>query len=63
MTIESTLKRHIRKAVSIYAVSRDSGVAYKSLNEFTRGERDLSLASIQRLADFFGLELLPKKGK
>ena len=60
-----SVSRQLRKAITnygtVYAVSRDSGVAYSVLCRFAHGKRDLYLATADKLVEFFGLELTPKK--
>jgi hypothetical protein len=59
----------LRKAVagselSFIALERETGVLRQSLMKFARGEQVLRGDAYDRLAEFFGLELRPKrKGK
>ena len=52
--------------LSLYRVAKGSGIAYQVLHRFRRGERDLTLETASRLADFFGMRLTrprrPEKG-
>ena len=52
--------------ISLYRIAKDSGVAYQVLHRFARGERDLTLETASKLADYFGMRLTrpqrPKKG-
>ena len=47
-------------SVTVYAVSKATGLASNSLYKFLDGS-DLSLASVELLADFFEMELSPTK--
>ena len=57
MSISDQLREAIDDYGTLYAVHRDSGVAWASLNRFMKGERDLYLETVDRLCDLFGLEL------
>lgn len=52
--------------LSLYRIAKDSGIAYQVLHRFARGERDLTLETASRLADYFGMRLTrprrPKSG-
>ena len=62
-----TIANRLRKAVTdsrmtVNAVAVKSGVPQPVLYRFMRGERDLTLTTAQKLADYFGLEMqLTKK--
>jgi plasmid maintenance system antidote protein VapI len=65
------LQDQLRKAVedsglTLYRIAKDSGIAYQVLHRFARGERDLTLQTASKLADYFGMRLTrpkrPKKG-
>ena len=43
---------------TLFAVARDSRVSLSSLTRFVSGERDLRLATLDQLADVFGLKLV-----
>ena len=61
MSVSEQLESQIRLFQgSIYQVSKQSGVANASLLRFLSGKRGLSMEAIDKLADFFGLELTPK---
>ncbi len=51
------LRKAIRKSGNAIAV--EAGVPQPVLHRFVSGERDLTLATAQKLADYFGFELLP----
>jgi DNA transposition AAA+ family ATPase len=60
MTISDTLKKHIETCgLSHRQLSIQSGVDRRCIGRFMKGEIDLSLASVDALAAFFGLELKP----
>ena len=67
-----TLQEQFRQAIedsglTLYRIAKDSGVAYPVLYRFASGERDLTLATASKLADYFGMRLTcprrPKKGR
>lgn len=61
MTITNALKRAIAESgESLYRLAEDSGVDYAVLYRFAHGERDLYLATADRLAEYLGLELQPR---
>jgi len=63
-TIEETLRQTIEKSgASLYAVAKGSGVDYGTLHRFVNKGRNLQLNVVQRLCDYFGLELVNKRGK
>lgn len=69
MPISQQLREAIRAYGSEYAVARDSGVPQAVVNRFASGQRDLKLATADRLAEFFGMKLTkttrkakPRKG-
>ena len=63
------LQDELRKAVedsglTLYRIAKGSGIAYQVLHRFARGERDLTLETASRLADYFGMRLTrPKRPK
>lgn len=59
--ISDALRKAIRSAgCSRYALSAETKVAESVLSRFMSGRFDLSLWNADRLAAFFGLELVPK---
>ena len=48
---------------SLYAIGKESGVAYPVLHRFLAGERDIRLWTLDKLAPVLGLELTQKKMK
>jgi plasmid maintenance system antidote protein VapI len=56
------LKKAIRKSgKTVNAIAVEAGVPQPVLYRFVRGERDLTLTTVQKLADHFGMELRHKK--
>lgn len=49
--------------VSRYRMARETGVSESILSRFVRGERGLDLTSIDRLAAYLGLDLIPATPK
>ena len=46
-----------------YRISQESGIAESVLSRFIHGERGLNSDSIDRLMDFLGLEIRPRRRK
>jgi plasmid maintenance system antidote protein VapI len=52
------LKKAIRDSgKTVNAVAVEAGVPQPVLHRFMKGERDLTLTTVQKLADYFGFEL------
>ena len=50
--------------MTLYRIAKDSGVVYQVLHRFARGERDLTLETATKLADYFGMRLTrPRRPK
>lgn len=67
MALQDQLRQAVHDSgLSVYAVAKGSGIAQPVLHRFVAGERDLTLATASRLADYFGMRLTrpkrPKKG-
>ncbi len=67
MALHDQLRQAVADSgLSLYRIAKDSGVAYPVLYRFARGERDLTLETASRLADFLGMRLTrprrPKRG-
>lgn len=67
MALQDDLRRAIQDSgLTLYRIAKGSGIAYQVLHRFARGERDLTLETASRLADYFGMRLTrpkrPKKG-
>ena len=61
MTVSEQLREQIRsRQGTVYALSLETGIANPILFRFVSGERGLSMATIDKLAEFFRLELTPK---
>jgi len=64
MSLSETLKQAVKATgLSLYRVGLDSGVPDEVLGRWLKGERGITLASADKLADYFGLELTPRKAK
>ncbi|TWU17621.1 helix-turn-helix domain-containing protein [Bythopirellula polymerisocia] len=63
-SISDQLKAAIRKSEnSRYAICQATGVDEAALSRFLNEERGLSLATVDKLADFLNLELVERKRK
>jgi plasmid maintenance system antidote protein VapI len=67
MALQDQLREAIEESGVIrYRIAKDSGIAYQVHNRFARGERDVTLETATKLADYFGMRLTrprrPKKG-
>jgi plasmid maintenance system antidote protein VapI len=66
---EMALQDQLRQAIedsglTLYRIAKDSGIAYQVLHRFASGERDLTLETATRLADYFGMRLTrPRRPK
>ena len=64
LPVSDQLRTAIGAYGSVYAVARDSGVSQAVLHRFVREERDIYLATVDQLCDFFGMKLTrPKRNK
>ena len=65
MALQDQLRQAIQNSgLSLYRIAKESGVAYQVLHRFARGERDLTLETATRLADYFGMRLTrPRRPK
>jgi transcriptional regulator with XRE-family HTH domain len=62
MGIVDTLKQTIERAnVSRYEISKQTGIDQSTLSRFISGERKPSIDAIERLCQYFDLELRPAK--
>lgn len=62
LTITETLRKAIADSgKSFKALERESGVLRQSLMKFARGERHCRGDQLDKLAEYFGLELVPTK--
>lgn len=67
MALQDQLRQAVEDSgLTLYRIAKDSGIAYQVLHRFARGERDLTLKTASRLANFFSMRLSrpkrPKKG-
>jgi hypothetical protein len=59
--IADALRRALDATPSRYQVSQATGVDQAVLSRFARGIADLKLSTADALADYFGLELHPRR--
>jgi len=67
MALQDQLRQAIEHSgLTLYRIAKDAGIAYPVLRRFAKGERDLTLVTASRLADYFGMRLTrprrPKRG-
>ena len=62
-TMTELLRDALRKAPSLSAIERATGVKRQSMMKFLRGEQSLRLDKADRLAAHFGLVIHQKKGR
>ena len=61
-TVSAQIRDAIETAdVTRYRIAQDTGIAESALSRFMSGTRGLSMDSIDILADYFGMELTPKR--
>ncbi len=65
MALQDQLREAIADSgLTLYRIAKDAGIAYPVLHRFASGERDLTLETASRLADYFGMRLTrPKRPK
>ena len=64
LTMTDALRQAIADCeLSFQALERESGVSRQSLMKFVRGEQSLRLDMADRLASYFGVEIVLRKGK
>jgi transcriptional regulator with XRE-family HTH domain len=57
-TISEKLREAMRDSgQSMYQIAKEAGVDYSIVNRFFNEQRDMKLATADRLAAYFGLEL------
>lgn len=62
LSITGTLRKAIADSeMTFQALERESGVVRQSLMKFARGERHMRGDMLDKLADYFGLELRPTR--
>ena len=63
-TLTETLRQSIADSeLPFIELERQTGVLRQSLMKFARGEQTLLLDAADKLAEFFALELVERKGK
>lgn len=62
-TMTELLREALKGVESVRAVARAVGVSHPSLVRFRVGKQDLKLASAEKLAAYFGIEVRTRKGK
>ena len=67
MALQDQLQQAVEDSgLTLYRIAKGSSIAYQVLHRFARGERDLTLKTASKLADYFGMRLTrprrPKKG-
>ena len=67
MTLQGDLRKAVRDSgLTTYAIGKGAGIPLPVLYRFVSGERDLTLETASKLADYFGMRLTrprrPKKG-
>lgn len=61
-SLSESLKRAVGESgLTVFALAHAAGVAQPVLHRFVRGGRDLTLRTAEKLAAYFGLELLPRR--
>jgi transcriptional regulator with XRE-family HTH domain len=64
LTITDAIKQAIGDSrLSLNAIEKATGVRRASLLRFMRGESSLRLDIADKLAEYFGLEVMKRKGK
>ena len=62
MALQDQLRQAVQDSgLTLYRIAKDSGIAYQVLHRFAGGERDLTLETASRLADYFGMRLTRPK--
>ena len=63
MSLSASLRRFIqRKKESKSRIARESRITYKTLSDFLDGNADIRLQTLDRLAEYLGLELARQRG-
>ncbi len=63
-SMTTALRQALAKSgLPLIELERRTGLQRASLKRFIRGERSLRLDLADKLADYFGLELVKRKGK
>ena len=60
-SLSGTLRRAMeRSGLTLYRIMKDTGIDYTTVFEFYHGRRDVRISTAERLADYLGLELVPR---
>ena len=55
------IRREIdRRELTLYRIWKDTGIDYSTIHAFYHGRRDVRMITLNRLADYLGLELVPR---
>ena len=61
-TVSDQLRAAIEAApVSRYRIAKETGLEQSALSRFVRGKAGLDLSTVDRLAEYLGLELMAKQ--
>lgn len=64
LSISDVLRRAITESgLSFKKLEQETGVLRQSLMKFARGEQSLRLDMAEKLADYFGFDLVQRKGR
>jgi len=61
--ISEQLRAAIRSAESLYEIEQATGINHAVLGRFLSGERDIRLATAERLCQHFGLTLVKQPAR
>ena len=63
MSLTKQLQKAIRNSgLTLYRIAADTGLAYAVVYRFAKEQRDITLSTADRLAEYFGMRLTrPKK--
>jgi plasmid maintenance system antidote protein VapI len=63
-SIAARLRQAVQDSgMTVNALAAAAGIAQPVLHRFLSGERDLTLRTVQKLVDYFGLELRPRRDR
>lgn len=60
--VHAAIMARIKAGVTVYRLSKDSGINPTTMARFVSGENNLRADSLGRVCDMLGLELRPKEG-
>lgn len=61
--LKAEVLRLLESGVTRYAIAKDSGLNFNTLNRWLEGEGDIRLESADALAEYLGAELKFRKAK